>query len=110
MQGKVLGTHEPDGIHSVGTPRAPLLLMALTAAISTIIFNAEPRARREILVVYTWWRVAEAACGKWLGLSIVQNLGRDHGKESVAAEQAFAAVLIGAAALLVQGSSTSVIP
>jgi hypothetical protein len=28
----------------------------------------EPPARREIIVVYTWWRVVEAALGKHLAI------------------------------------------
>jgi hypothetical protein len=73
------------------TPRAPLLLAAITAAISTRIFCIEPPARREIIVVYTWWRVLEALCGQ-LGMSMVAVKGVQ--------EPRFAALLVGIAALL----------
>jgi hypothetical protein len=41
-----------------------VLHVAGTSVLSTLVFLAEPKARLEIIVVYTWWRVLEALCGK----------------------------------------------
>jgi hypothetical protein len=48
-----------------GCPRAPVLHVACTSLLSTLVFLAEPKARLEIIVVYTWWRVLEALCGQF---------------------------------------------
>lgn len=87
------------------TPRAPWLHAAVTAALSTGIFMVEPPARREIIVVYTWWRVVEAMLAS-MGLKIAEdhtgggNAGssKTGTKNGRSPEELAAAALIGAAA------------
>ena len=69
----------------------------VTAVLSTAIFLVEPPARREIIVVYTWWRVAEAMLGKWLKI-VEPSEPEPFAAQSLSAEKVVSAAMVGLAA------------
>ncbi len=67
----------------------------VTAVLSTAVFMVEPPARREIIVVYTWWRVVESMLGNRLAIVETNDLAS---ADQFKAESLAAAAMVGVAA------------